>query len=103
MNNLPRFANAEEMIAKWLEFCNLWFDATETPLDRSYITDFDTESLHHGDHMFVSVHLDLDDELREANLLGVYEDGVLEYLTAEVDTDWRDVWARNAGFLNKPS
>ena len=109
---MPKFANAEQMIAKWLEFCNLWLDADDPSaghLERSYVTDFDTESFHHGDHMIVSVHVDVDDELREAYLLGVFEFDVedgpyeLEYLTAEVDTDWRDIWARSAGFLNKPA
>lgn len=115
---MPKFANAEEMISKWLEYCNLWIDhefsGPSERLERSYVTDFDTESFHHGDHMFVSVHVDVDDELREAYLLGVYSDErdddyqstgawILEYLAVEVDTDWRDIWALNTGFLNKPS
>jgi len=126
MPNHERYA--EEMIVRWLEYCNLWAAHQEPGdssalLNRDYVTNY--RSFQHpmdigdivddGDDFLIVLHAAVADELGHVEMIGVFtaewdEDGgptgaaTLDYLTVCVDTMWRDVWSAdpNAGFLNKP-
>jgi hypothetical protein len=103
----------EEMIRTWLDYNNMWAAASDGPeaavFDRSYVTQAQPQYLMNLEQLVVHVHLWLNDELNSAQLLGVFdvEDAPPEmrFLSAEVDTSWRDFWAKDGPegkFLNTP-
>lgn len=106
---------AEEMISKWLEYNNLWA-AHNDPGDptavftRDYVMEYKAQYLMNLEQLVVHLHVFLNDELNSAQLLAVFdvEDAPpeLRYISAEVDTSWRDFWAADGPegkFLNEPS
>jgi hypothetical protein len=91
---------AEEMILKFLEYCNLPWDDHQDTIERDYVLEYSMSRLGHPLMPTQIIHLDLAvaDELNQAQLLGVYEAGELVHLTSEVDTSWREV-----GYSDYPS
>jgi len=114
---------AEEMIGKWLEHTNLWARHESEGsyiVPRDYILEhrYAVHPMDPGDvvddldDFLIVLHAAVTDELGHVEMIGVFsaeldEEGgptgaaVLDYLTACIDTEWRDVWAAGK-FLNVP-